>query len=91
MAEWPSTDFLHGHKSSPRRLLRPIEPTLTGSPNHINAEADAEQNREHHSEQDFCRQQFPHEIQLQNKYDPQNPPKSAIQLQLSAWFICEQF
>jgi len=44
--------------------FRPTESTLTGSPDHINNEADGEQHCEQHSEQEFCRQQFPHEIQL---------------------------
>src|SRR5580700_6990678 len=98
MAECLSTDLFQRAEALPSCMcqrtgarFRPTEATLTSLTDYINGQADDEQNCECCSEQEFCRQQLPHEVQLKNEGDAQRPPKSARQLLLLNRVICEQF
>src|ERR1700733_14919924 len=98
MAECLSTDLFQraqpltgGMCQRTGARFRPTKTTLTDLANHINSQADDEQNCECCSEQEFCRQQLPHEVQLKNERNPERPPKRASQLLLLDWVICEQF
>jgi hypothetical protein len=97
MAECPSTDLVQRTQPSTGRncqrtgaRFRPTEATLTGSSKEIDNEADEEQNCERRSEQEFCRQQLPHEVHLKNKSSRDRPPESAVYSLLLDWFICKQ-
>src|SRR5277367_4666620 len=97
MAECPSTNLLQRAQPSTGRIcqrtgtrFRPTKSTLTSSSEQIDDEADDEQNCERRSEQEFCRQQLPHEVHLKNESSRDRPPESAVYSLLLRWLICKQ-
>jgi hypothetical protein len=96
MAEWPSTDLFHRAQAASRRLrydadtsFRPSQAAFTEGSEKVNNRAEEQQRDKAETEQHLSSEQFPHEVELKNKDNPQRPPQTLLKLGLSTFHLDE--